>query len=91
MGNLFKLFTTLLLIIFFFNPQKNSAQRFSSEHIELSDKIHSLVNTYYNANEFSGSVLVADQGNILINKGYGYLNIDKTKEIDKTSLLMSTP
>lgn len=86
MGNLFKLFTTLLLIIFFFNPQKNSAQRFSSEHIELSDKIHSLVNTYYNANEFSGSVLVADQGNILINKEYGYLNIDKTKEIDKTSV-----
>ena len=86
MRSLFKLLSTLLLITSFFIPQENTAQSLTSEQNELADKIHSLVNTYYKANEFSGSVLVADRDHILINKAYGYLDIDKTKEIDQTSV-----
>lgn len=82
MGNLFKLLVILLIIIFFTDCQNASSQQAISENARISGQIDSIVNSYYQANEFSGSVLVADQGNVLINKEYGYMNLDATKEIN---------
>jgi CubicO group peptidase (beta-lactamase class C family) len=39
-----------------------------------SEKLDTLISAYFHQNSFSGSVLVAQKGMILINKGYGYKN-----------------
>lgn len=40
----------------------------------IGSKIDTLVSTYARLYEFNGSVLVANKGNVLLNKGYGYRN-----------------
>jgi CubicO group peptidase (beta-lactamase class C family) len=40
----------------------------------LQQKMDSLVSAYYKSGKFNGSVLVAQKGNILFQKGYGYSN-----------------
>ena len=83
---IFRVLLILLLPILIANCQGSSAQQTSSKSIEVSTQIDSLVNSYYHANEFSGSVLVAEQGKVLINKEYGYLGLDSTKEINSESV-----
>ncbi len=39
-----------------------------------SEKLDTLISTYFHQNSFSGSVLVAQKGIILLDKGYGYKN-----------------
>lgn len=39
-----------------------------------ADKLDTLISAYYHQNSFSGSVLVAQKGIILLNKGYGFKN-----------------
>jgi len=63
-----------------------STEQNSLSNEKISSQIDSLVNSYYQVREFSGSVLVAEQGNILLNKAYGYSNLDSTKEINSESV-----
>jgi len=42
---------------------------------DAGSKIDSLVSAYAKMQQFNGSVLVARDGKLLINKGYGYLNV----------------
>jgi CubicO group peptidase (beta-lactamase class C family) len=39
-------------------------------------KIDQLVQTYYDLHQFSGSVLIAKNGKIILEKGYGYANLE---------------
>jgi CubicO group peptidase (beta-lactamase class C family) len=43
---------------------------------QYSDKIDSLINDYYKQGYFNGSVLVAQNGEILFEKGFGYANFE---------------
>src|SRR6185437_13935929 len=61
MKRLFILVTALCLI------QACAAQ-------DTAAKLDSLVSTYARLERFNGSVLVAKNGTILLNKGYGYRN-----------------
>ncbi len=66
---------------------ENSSQgNDAMKHLAISNKIDSLINSYNLSQQFSGSVLVADDGKILINKAYGYLNLDAVKELDEQSV-----
>ncbi len=76
----------LLAFILQIGCQDRSADQSSMSRVFISKQIDSLVNRYYKASQFSGSVLVADQGNILLNKEYGYANLDSTKEINSESV-----
>lgn len=57
---------TLFFIIAGFFPCKG----------QVTNRIDSLLNTYYNQGFFNGSVLVAQEGNILFEKGFGYANFE---------------
>jgi len=41
-----------------------------------SEKIDELVSSYYSLGKFNGTVLVAEKGEILLSKGYGYANFE---------------
>lgn len=43
---------------------------------DISSKIDTLISTYSKLNKFNGSALVAKNGIILLNKGYGYRNAE---------------
>lgn len=43
---------------------------------QVTNRIDSLLNTYYNQGFFNGSVLVAQDENILFEKGFGYANFE---------------
>ena len=50
-----------------------------------SAKLDTLINAYAKLNKFNGSVLVAKNGNVLLNKGYGYRNAaDKVANNEQT-------
>ncbi len=52
---------------------------------EPAAKIDSLVGAYSRLHKFNGTVLVAKQGSVLLNKGYGYKNVAaKTPNDDKS-------
>ncbi len=86
MRKLFNLLVILLISIFWADCQGPSSQQTSLESTGITSQIDSLVNSYYQAHEFSGSVLIADKGKVLINKSYGYLNLDSIKEINPESV-----
>tara|TARA_R110002073_G_scaffold123234_2_gene266828 strand:+ start:9736 stop:10839 length:1104 start_codon:yes stop_codon:yes gene_type:complete len=72
----------LVSIITFFFVGLNISLGQSNKKLrqELSNKIA----TYYNNNQFSGTVLVAKKGDVLYNEAFGYANIEK-KIKNKTS------
>ncbi len=82
----FKFSVTLLITIFIAEFQCTSQQQTLSESLDISGQIDSLVTRYYQAGDFSGSVLVAEEGMVLINKEYGYLSLDSTQEINSESV-----
>jgi len=57
-----------------------------SNYDQISDRIDSIVNVYYQTGKFSGSVLVADKGQVLLSKNYGYQNLDSTQKINSESV-----
>jgi CubicO group peptidase (beta-lactamase class C family) len=61
-----KLYTTGLVILFFLGA---AAQ-------EMQQKMDALVAAYVGNKKFNGTVLVAQKGNILYDKGYGYSNAE---------------
>ncbi len=53
---------------------------------DLSLRIDTLLNAYAKAMAFSGSVLVADHGEVLSNKGYGFKNISEKTMNDSNTV-----
>ncbi len=82
----FKLQLISLIIILFTDCQNRSSPEEISENTRISSHIDSLVTKYFENNEFSGSVLVADQGVVIINKAYGYLNMENHNKITEESV-----
>jgi CubicO group peptidase (beta-lactamase class C family) len=66
----------LLLISFSYNLKAQN----------LADKLDSMANLYAQLKEFNGSVLVAQKGNVLLEKGYGYKDVTKKTKLDANSL-----
>lgn len=52
------------------------AQTGATPAADILPKADELVNAYMKQNRFSGSVLVAKGGKILVNKGYGFANVE---------------
>jgi CubicO group peptidase (beta-lactamase class C family) len=64
----------LLFVVFIYNS-------FSfSQTTEKTQKIDELVNKYVEYGLFNGSVLVSENGNVILSKGYGYSDIDSKME-----------
>lgn len=76
------LFTTFT--IFCVSCQTTSSNPHSES--DASSSIDSLVRGFFNAKEFSGSVLVAEGGEIIYNKHYGYAKLDSSKRINSESV-----
>ncbi len=51
-----------------------------------SEKIEELLKTYSNAGEFNGTALVSYNGNLMINKGFGYENVLNKKEASANTI-----
>ena len=81
-----KFLAILLVSTVLISCQGTSSEKSSTINEVLATRIENLVNSYYLADEFSGSVLVADQGDILINGNYGYANLDLTKKLNSESV-----
>jgi len=86
MQSFFKILVVLLGSILLADCQDTSTQQRSSRKEFISSRIDSLINKFYHSKKFSGSILVADQGNIILNKEFGYSNLDSTKEINSESV-----
>jgi len=65
--NFIKQYTSLLLLILFSLPVLAN---------EKSEKIDQLIQSYHDIKEFNGNILVAQNGNILLQKSYGYANFE---------------
>jgi CubicO group peptidase (beta-lactamase class C family) len=52
----------------------------------ITPSLDSLVNVYAQKKGFNGSVLVAQKGKILLEKGYGYKNVAQKTKVDANSL-----
>jgi CubicO group peptidase (beta-lactamase class C family) len=59
---------------------------FSAQSQSNSRLLDSAVNLYVQQKKFSGSVLVAQKGNILLEKGYGYKDVEAKTMADAASL-----
>ncbi|MEM6806607.1 MAG: serine hydrolase domain-containing protein, partial [Bacteroidota bacterium] len=51
-----------------------SLQGFTQNHTQIYNSIDRLVNTYYDYHLFNGSVLVAEKGKVIYEKGLGLAN-----------------
>ncbi|MCX6278902.1 MAG: serine hydrolase [Bacteroidetes bacterium] len=63
--------TVISLLLFFAIPAQ--CQQTSSDRSQTIDR---LLTAYHKLNRFSGVVLIAQQGSIILSKGYGYANIE---------------
>ena len=52
----------------------------------LGDNLDSMANLYAQLKNFNGSVLVAQKGTILLQKGYGYKDVTQKTRVDANSL-----
>ncbi len=76
----------LFILLSLANCKNQSSHRSISGNDQFAESIDSLVRTYYNSERFSGSVLIADQGDIVFQKEYGYVKLDSSKLIDTNSV-----
>lgn len=84
--NQLKFQITLFFVLLLFGCQYISERKASSNNPVLFDQLDSIINGYYQNKQFSGTVLVADNGNILLNKEYGFQNINSTSAINSESV-----
>lgn len=59
---------------------------FSAQSQSFSHLLDSAVNLYFQQHKFNGSVLVAQKGNILLERGYGYKDVAAKTRADAESL-----
>lgn len=73
-----KLFTIVTLILI---------SKFTySQNLNQVKKLDSIFNILNNQNQFNGSVLIAEKGNIIYQKGYGIANEKTNKKIDSKTI-----
>jgi len=86
MNHSIKSITVICIISLCISCHEVSSQAIGSHNDAVANQIDSLLKHSFHAQSFSGSVLVADQGNIIHNKAYGYMDLDQTKEIKTASV-----
>ena len=86
MENHLKILFIIFIPLLFSGCKDITSKQDLSKNIILSTQLDSLVNSNYQNNLFSGSVLVADKGKILLNKEYGFQGLDSTKPITSESV-----
>tara|TARA_Y100000385_G_scaffold273636_1_gene315740 strand:+ start:2188 stop:3351 length:1164 start_codon:yes stop_codon:yes gene_type:complete len=74
----------ILIALLIYYP--NCYSQSHSESDLTSAQIDDLVSRYFTAQKFSGTVLVAEKGNVIINKEYGYGSLDSLKKINSESV-----
>lgn len=74
----------LILFLIITGCQHNQAHQ--NDNKSLARKIDELVSNYYDHQEFSGSILIAEHGDIILQKEYGYTSLDSTNLVDKSSV-----
>ncbi len=72
--SLFKRLIFLLVFVVYINSNFTSAQ-------SISKQIDELITSYYENDEFNGCILVAEKGNIIFEKAYGYTDHTKSKKL----------
>jgi len=78
-------FLSLLLITLLLYSPNCYSQSHSQSHLTAT-QIDGLISGYYTAQKFSGSILVAEKGNVILNKEYGFAKLDSSKKIDSESV-----
>jgi len=56
------------------------------EQEQKAEKIDSLIKFYHEQGVFSGTVLVADAGKVIYQKGFGYANVDSKEKLEPKSV-----
>lgn len=83
---------TKFIILFFLTATiilsgcSNSNQPVKTNLDVIGTEIDSLVSHYHQNQQFSGAVLVADNGEVMIHKQYGYTSLDSTQLINDQSV-----
>ncbi len=81
-----QLLTAFLLFNFLVSCQKIGLKQDELKSQQMTKQINDLVHNYHQKGQFSGAVLVADQGSIIFNKEYGYKDRDEKENIDSESM-----
>src|ERR1700709_2254617 len=63
-----------------------SVSKFTIAQDSIINKLDELMTAYANTNKFNGSVLIAQHGNILLEKGYGFKNAAGKKLNDSNTI-----
>ena len=58
----------------------------TQEQEQKAAKINSLIEFYYEQGIFSGTVLVAEAGKVIYQKGFGYANVDTKERLEPKSV-----
>lgn len=66
-----KIIASLILVVSIFNCQSN--QLFAQEN-KVQSKVDEYIDAHLQMNQFCGAILIAKNGQIVANKGYGYAN-----------------
>ncbi len=69
-----------------FSCHRNALPSTSLEHEQLATKLDQLVAAHYSAGAFNGTVLVAQEGSIVLNKAYGHLDVAQERALSTSSL-----
>ena len=67
-----KSFISFLLLFLFLSQ----ASTVLAQHNEVLEKVDEYINAYMQMDQFSGSILIAKKGEILVNKGYGFADAE---------------
>ena len=76
----------VFLFIFFSNCQSPSSKDNSNSSNHISEQLDALVEKHFQEEKFNGSVLIADKGNVILNKEYGYSDLEKKNPLSSGSL-----
>lgn len=74
-----------LLLLPVLSCEKQESRSYA-ERQQASVYLDSLISSHYLARKFSGAVLVAKQGELILSKEYGYQTLDSAKKIDRNSV-----
>lgn len=75
-----------IIVLLFLSCQTTEQKDSSSNPVQLEKVLDSLVNSYYQSGQFSGSVLVSKKGDVIYHEQFGYRDLDSTKLIGEESV-----
>ena len=76
----------IFLSFFFFIPESRSEIILTQEQKQKVAKIDSVLNFYHEQGIFNGTVLVAEAGKVIYQKGFGYANMDTKETLEPKSV-----